>query len=125
MQTYIIIAQIMGITFTVMGLSLFFNKKITTALVEEVTKNGAVLWTLGFMTLTLGAVLVVFNNVWTSGLELFITIIGWLTLLKGIFIMVFPSTTVSIYKKCKDGSMLAFGGSVAFVLGLILLYVTM
>ena len=113
----------MGITFTVMGLSLFFNKKISVALIEEVTKNGAILWTLGFITLTLGAVLVVFNNVWTSGLELFVTIIGWMTLLKGIFIMVFPNTTISMYKKYKDGSLLALGGAVVFVLGLILLYV--
>ena len=123
MQTSIIIAQIMGITFTVMGLSLFFNKKMSQALMEEVTKNGALLWTMGFMTLTLGAILVVLNNVWTSGLELFVTIVGWLTLLKGIFIMVFPASTISMYKKYKDGNMLALGGAVIFVLGLILLYV--
>ena len=113
----------MGITFTVMGLSLFFNKKMSQALMEEVTKNGALLWTMGFMTLTLGAILVVLNNVWTSGLELFVTIVGWLTLLKGIFIMVFPASTISMYKKYKDGNMLALGGAVIFVLGLILLYV--
>jgi len=125
MQTSIIIAQIMATTFTVMGLSLFFNKKISTALIEEVTKNGALLWTLGFITLILGAVLVALNNFWTSGLELFVTIVAWLTLLKGIFIMVFPSTTMSMYKKYKNGNMLAFGGSVIFVIGLILFYVTM
>lgn len=122
METSIIIAQIMGITFTVMGASLFFNKKASIALIEEATKNVAFLWILGFLTLTLGSTIVVFNNVWSSGVELFITIIGWLTLIKGAVILLFPDSSISLYKNYKNESLIAFGGAIAFILGLVLMY---
>jgi putative Ca2+/H+ antiporter (TMEM165/GDT1 family) len=122
MNTSIIISQILGITFTVMGLSLLVNKKETTAFIDEVMRNKAVMWILGFITTILGATIVVFNNLWTSGLELFITIIGWLTLIKGIMILVFPNSSALYYKKINKENILVIGGLIIVILGLILLY---
>ena len=122
MNTSIIISQILGITFTVMGVSLLVNKKETTSFIDEVMRNKAVMWVLGFITTTLGATIGVFNNIWTSGLELFITIIGWLTLIKGITILVFPNFSASYYKKVNKENMLVIGGLIIVILGLILLY---
>lgn len=122
MNASIIISQILGITFTVMGLSLLVNKKDTTNFISEVMRNKPLMWILGFLTTTLGATIVVFNNLWTSGLELFITIIGWLTLIKGITILVFPNFSVSYYKKVNKENILVIGGLIIVILGLILLY---
>jgi hypothetical protein len=122
MNTSIIIAQILGIIFTTMAFSLFTNTKATIAFVEEITKNKALFWTLGLFTVSMGAIIVVFNNVWSSGLELFITIIGWLTLLKGIMMLVFPNTSVSYYKKVNKENMFALAGLIILILGIALLY---
>ncbi len=122
METSIIIAQILGITFTVLGLSLFINKKISTSLLEDATKNASIMWLFGFVSLMMGAVIVVFNNIWNPGLELFITILGWLALLKGIAILVFPNSLSSFYKRYNKSDMLAFAGVIVLILGLILLY---
>lgn len=122
MNTTIIITQILGITFTVLGLSLLLNKKGAVALLEEATKNTAMMWLFGFISLIMGAILITFNNVWSSGLELLITVLGWIALLKGIFILVFPEMFMPLYRSYKKGNMISFSGVVVFILGLILLY---
>ena len=122
METSIIIAQILGICFTVMGLSLFINKKTSVALLEEATKNTSIMWLFGFVSLMMGAIIVTFNNSWGNGLELSITIVGWLALLKGIAILVFPESTASLYKGYKKNDMLALAGAIVLIMGLILLY---
>jgi protein-S-isoprenylcysteine O-methyltransferase Ste14 len=70
----------------------------------------------------MGAVLIVMNNIWTSGLSLLITILGWLTLIKGAFLLLFPNLALSLYRKFNKDSVLMAGGIVAFILGLVLLY---
>jgi len=120
MHTSIVLAQILGIGFVVLGLSMISNKKWTALAIEEIVKNQGLIWLAGFITLILGATIVVLNNVWTFGLPLFITILGWLTLIKGTLILVFPNSTLSYYKKMNKGNIFVWGGVVVFILGLIL-----
>ncbi len=121
MDISIVLAQILGLCFAILGLSMLFNKKWTALAIEEIIKNQGLTWLAGFITLVIGAVLVVLNNVWTSGLPLFITILGWLTLIKGTIVLVFPNLTISYYKKMNNGNIFVWGGVIIFILGLILI----
>ena len=118
----IITSRILGIVLTVSGLSLLFNKKGVRSLIEETTQSQGLLWLFGFFALVMGSILVVFNNVWSSGMQLLVTIIGWLTLIKGAFILLFPNTAISLSKKWDKNGLFAVSGLGALVLGLILLY---
>jgi len=122
MDISIVLAQIWGVGCVVFGLSMFLNKKWTAVAVEEMIQNQGVIMLAGLVTLVMGLVLVALNNIWTSGLPLFITILGWLTLLKGAVILLFPTFTVSYYKKMNKGNIFAWGGFVLIILGLVLLY---
>ena len=121
MDISIVLAKILGLCFAILGLSMLFNKKWTALAIEEIIKNQGLTWLAGFITLVIGAVLVVLNNVWTSGLPLFITILGWLTLIKGTIVLVFPNLTISYYKKMNNGNIFVWGGAIVFILGLILI----
>jgi len=121
MNTTIIFAQILGVTFVVLSLSIILNKKWMVIVVEEMTNNQGIIWLAGFITLILGAIIVVLNNVWTSGLPLLITILGLLILIKGLIILVFPNFTFSYYKKMNKGNIFVWGGVIVFLLGLFLL----
>jgi len=123
MNISVVLAQILGIIFVVLGLSMLFNKKWTAVAIEEMIKNQGIIWLAGLVTLMIGSVVVVLNNVWTSGLPLFVTILGWLTLIKGAFILIFPNLTFSYYKKMNKGNIFVWGGAIVFILGLVLLYV--
>jgi len=122
MQSSIIIAHILGIIFVVLGVSLFTNKKAVAALLEESTKNGALMWTFGFLSLTMGAIVITFMDSWNSNVEILITILGWLMLLKGIALLILPSAVTSIYKNFKSGGVLTFGGFVVLIIGLVLMF---
>ena len=77
-------------------------------------KNQGIIWLAGLITLILGATIVALNNIWTSGLPLFITILGWLTLIKGATILIFPNFSFSYYKKMNKGNVFAWGGVIVF-----------
>ena len=122
MNTSIVIAQLSGICFVVLGISMLLNKKWMAVVVEDMTKNQGLLWLAGFFALVLGSLIVVCNNEWTSGLPLFVTVLGWLTLIKGAVILVFPNTTLSYYKKVNTGNVFVWGGLIVLVLGVFLMY---
>lgn len=122
MSHTIVLAQILGLVITISGLSLLTNKKTLAALVGEITHDKGFLWVYGFAALILGAVLIALNNLWGSGLESLVSVIGWLALLKGIMILIFPKSTASFYRKLNKEGFFALGGLVAFLVGLVLLY---
>lgn len=117
----IFLAQMLGLSFTVMGLSMIFNKKWTSGAIESIFNNPGLVWLTGLVTLFLGAAMVALNNLWTSGLPLFITVLGWLTVVKGAFILVCPNLSASFYKKMNKGNIFVLGGVVCLILGFILL----
>ena len=121
MNISIVLAQIFGITLIVLGLSMIFNKKETTLVIEELVEKKSSMWLAGFITLILGTVYVSLNNIWTSGLPLVITILGWLTLIKGASILIFPNLTTHYYKKVNKESIFVFSGVIVFFLGIILI----
>jgi len=105
----------------VFGLSMIVNKRGTAAALQEMFKNQGFLWLVGFVTLTLGVVLVALNNIWTPGMTLLITILGWAVLIKGMFILFFPNVAVMFYRKFVTESLLILYGVIALIAGLIFL----
>jgi drug/metabolite transporter (DMT)-like permease len=122
MDFSIVIAQVFGIFFVIAGISIVANGKSTAAVVEESAQNKGMLFIWGVLALLVGAVIVVFNNAWTSGLALLVTILGWLALIKGTFILLLPGAAATLYKKYGKGGLIVATGIVVFVLGLVLLY---
>jgi drug/metabolite transporter (DMT)-like permease len=122
MDFSMVIAQVLGIFFVVAGVSIVANGKTTAAAVEASAQNKGVMFMWGILALLIGAVIVVFNNAWTSGLTLLVTILGWLALIKGTFILLFPGVAASFYKKCGKSGVLVAAGVVMVVLGFVLLY---
>jgi len=122
MDVSVAITQVLGIILAVMGLSVAIDRKIVSAALEKVSQDRGFLWLWAFLILTMGALMVVLNNIWTSGLPLLVTILGWLTLIKGAFLLLLPGPAVSLYRKCNKNSVLVFGGIAAFILGVVLLY---
>ncbi len=121
MNTTIILAHILGISFAVLGLAMLFNKRSMSAVLETLINNKGILCLAGFLTLMMGATVVVLNNVWTNGLPLLVTIIGWLMLIKGIFILLMPNTATRYYKKVNESSLFLWAGLLVLVLGVALL----
>lgn len=122
MDISLVLAQIAGIFLVVVGISMAANSKETAAVIEEAAQNKGILWTWGIMSLLVGASMVVLNNSWTAGLPLLITIVGWLALVKGVFILFFPRAASALYRRCGKGGQMVLWGLIVLVVGLVLLY---
>ncbi|MAG60088.1 hypothetical protein CMO96_04850 [Candidatus Woesebacteria bacterium] len=57
-------------------------------------KHSPAMYLSGFLALIIGNLLVVSHNVWTADWRVIITIFGWLSLLKGVVRLFFPSIAI-------------------------------
>ena len=119
MNTTFVLAQVLGILLIVCGLSMF-SKKNMDIVVDEIFKNKGLLWVGGLLALLMGSVIIVLNNNWTAGMPVVVTIIGWLALIKGIFILIFPDTAIAFYRKILKSNIMLWAGVFVLLLGLLL-----
>ena len=97
MELSIFLAKVIGIWSLVSGISLIKNTKYIRNFVRKIVNEQLSLWIGGLLALIIGALLVVSHNIWV-GWPMIITIIGWLSLIKGIFYMVFPEKIKDLIK---------------------------
>jgi hypothetical protein len=95
------IFQLIGLAYVAMGLGGLFSKGSYRRLIEGFVDSPALLFLTGIMTLILGFVLVAYHNVWVMGWTVIITIFGWLALIKGMMILIFPGFYASISGRMK------------------------
>ena len=116
----IILAHILSIVFITLGLSMIFNKKWTAQVIQELVAGSSVLWIAGLLTVLLGAMIVTLNVPVNTNLAIYIEILGWMTLIKGMMIMIFPQQTTLYYKKMNVTNAFTWGGIFVVILGILL-----
>ena len=123
METSVFIAKIFGLCYLIMGAGFLFNRKAFQQVMEDFCKNAAVVFYGGLLALVIGVVIILTHNVWVTNWTVMITIIGWLALIKGIWIIVFPNTVpklMQVYKKNKN--LLIVNPIVMLILGAVLTF---
>ncbi|MBU1923460.1 MAG: hypothetical protein KJ710_04285, partial [Candidatus Omnitrophica bacterium] len=96
METSIFIARIFGLCYLILGAGFVLNRKALGQVIDDFCKNAALFFYGGLFTLVIGIVIILTHNVWVANWTVIITILGWLALIKGIWIIVFPNT-VSVF----------------------------
>ncbi len=122
MDSVIVLARISGIMCLLIGLSVM-NKSNMAAIMYELESSKGLFWFIGFMAALIGAIMLAVYSTWSAHWPVLLTILGWLALLKGIAIMLFPSSAWhSFYRKFKASGIVMFSGIIALLVGIILLY---
>jgi uncharacterized protein YjeT (DUF2065 family) len=77
----------------------------------------------GFITLSMGSLIVAFHNVWT-GIPTVLTVLGWLYVLKSLIIFVVPGAGLKSLRMAasKNTRLFVAPGVMLIVVGLLLLY---
>ncbi len=123
METSTLLASILGPIYLVFGFSLLIHQKSWQQLIEKYAKDHFQLFPLALFDLFLGLFLVRLHNVWDWNLNLLITISGWAIFLKGVFYFLAPDNWIlPVLKLKKSKEMMAFGGVVALLMGVALLF---
>ena len=89
MDISIFLAQFFGWYMIIIGIIILVRRRaFLEELLKEIEDKGFLLLS-GYLTLFLGLGMVILHNIWIGDWRVIITILGWLTLLKGILLIAF------------------------------------
>jgi len=114
------LAILAGSAFLVVGLSLFINPYVSTAM-NDLVNNQGLLWVTGLVTFVMGTVMLALYNTWSKSWRVLVTIIGWLAVIKGAVLMLFPQV-MTLYVNFLSNTTLTLSGIYAIVLGGLFLF---
>ncbi len=121
MDNSILFSKFIGPFIIITGISVLFNIKIYHKIVEEFFKDPALVYITGLITFVAGLAVVIFHNTWAADWTIIITLIGWLTLIKGAWLVVLPGTLLKIAKAwIKDTKRLAIHCAIMIAIGIFL-----
>jgi len=90
------IARLIGLYCVSAALLMILQREGMIAAVTAIVQNGALLLILGVITVPVGLAIILTHNVWSGGaLPVIVTLIGWLTLLKGVMFWILPPATAA------------------------------
>ena len=117
------IAQIIGLLFSIDAVGILINTAIYRRLVEEFTESPALRYLGGILALFFGLFILNFNNAWTADWTVIITIIGWLSVVKGVLLIVFPNVFLHLSNWMRKGNaVIRYMGIIYLLLGLFLTF---
>ena len=97
MELSVLVARMIAIVYLAAGIGALCGRMNFNKIVEDFENSQALTYIAGFMALIIGMILVYYHNIWVKNWIVLITIIGWLSLLKGIMLIAFPQF-ISFFK---------------------------
>lgn len=90
MENSILIAKIISLAYLFLGIGLLTSSSFYEKLFQTILKNPPFLLMSSILSLIVGMILLANHNTWEAHWTTLITIVGWLALLKGFFLLSFP-----------------------------------
>jgi hypothetical protein len=117
------LSKVIGLYAIAIAIALVVNKQMMLAAVSGLFQDPRVVLIYGVMALGIGLAIVLGHNIWSGTTAILVTIIGWLSLLKGLALLLLPANAQAAYFLAirYDQYFYVYAG-VTFVLGLYLTY---
>ncbi len=123
MGASVFIAKIFGLCYLVIGVSLIINRQTFKQLLGDFSKNTVMVYCSGIFALLVGIVIVLTHNIWVANWPVIITIIGWIALIKGVWLLIFPNSIHYFMRAYQKNEKLLVAHSIAvLVFGIVLTY---
>ncbi|MCF7877690.1 MAG: hypothetical protein K9L95_06260 [Candidatus Omnitrophica bacterium] len=119
MELSILVARILALIYLSAGISVFCGRITLTKIIEDFKNSPGLTYISGFLALALGMILVTYHNIWVKNWTVLITIVAWMSLLKGVMLIVFPQC-ISCFKNAYKNNRL--WGVVMVALGVLFGY---
>jgi uncharacterized protein YjeT (DUF2065 family) len=84
------IFQLFGLIYLLIGLGLLFEPQYYRKLIKEMVNHKLIMFLSSYLALGVGFLIITFHNVWKLEWGLIITLMGWMAIIKGTMILVFP-----------------------------------
>lgn len=112
------VAQLLGLYLTVSGVLMIVREQAMIELVPKFTDSPAFLYFLGSLRILIGLAIVLAHTMWVGTLGLVIYLLGWISLLRGIAMLLLPAEAErKILANFSRGNVSYVTALVAIVLG--------
>jgi len=118
----IFISRLIGLYCVVASLAMFTHKPAMIDIENTLVRNPALLFIAGIITLVAGLAIVLSHNVWSGGtLPMVVTLLGWITLIKGLLLLS-PGTTLGFWESLHYDRLYYLYAAISFAVGAYLTY---
>lgn len=122
MDSSILLARLWGPFIVLVGAALLLNKNIFLQIEKDFFKNSALIYLAGLITFVSGLAAVIFHNIWAADWRVIITVLGWMTLIKGAWLVAMPGTVVKLAETfIKNIKLVLIPWAVMIVIGIFLI----
>jgi hypothetical protein len=120
----IFLSRLIGLLFICISVAMRARRQAFVDIASGVVHDPPLLFILGLITLTVGLAIVLGHNNWSGGiLPVVITLIGWITLIRGLFLLLAPRELVaSLFEKMNFEKFFDVAFAITLFLGLYLTY---
>ena len=91
MDRSLLLARLIGPLFVLVGVGVLLNRRHYATMMERFVKNAELYYFSGVLAFLVGEAIVLYHNLWVWDWRVVLTVIGWLSLLKGAVRIVFPA----------------------------------
>jgi hypothetical protein len=85
------LSRLIGIYCILVAIAMALNKQATVHMVLALVNNGPLMFVFGLILVAVGLAMILSHNIWTGGaLPFIVTLVGWLTLVKGLLFLFLP-----------------------------------
>ncbi|NTV55348.1 MAG: hypothetical protein HGA16_02505 [Candidatus Moranbacteria bacterium] len=91
--------QILGLAMFSIGVGMLAHPEVLRKMFRDLEHGPVAVYLSGFVSLFLGYVLVAFHNTWHLDRSLIITLVGWAAFVKGISLLLFPTSLFGATRK--------------------------
>jgi hypothetical protein len=110
------IAGLIGPTLIAIAVALFLNLGSFPAIVEQVSRDPALIFVYGVILFVAGLAIVRAHNIWSGGWPVLVTVLGWLAVLGGLARMFFPMRLAGLAAQFAQSRGLIAGCAVVLLL---------
>ncbi|MCX6722281.1 MAG: hypothetical protein NTY04_03800 [Candidatus Staskawiczbacteria bacterium] len=115
------LAEIWGISIAIVSLALLIKEKHLKKLFAAVeAEDDLFMW--GLASLVIGLGMILSYNVWAQSWQVIITILGWVSLIKGLCLLFTPELAKKWTKKLETSSFLPYVLFAGVLIGLVITY---
>lgn len=121
MELSIKLAQMIAVIYLAAGIGFLINGDYYRKMLADILDNAAVMYLSGVFALVLGMLMVWHHNIWEKDWTVLVTLVGWISLIKGLKFLLLPKT-IKMYKSWLKPDNFNKIAWIPFVLGLIFAY---
>jgi hypothetical protein len=123
MEISILIARIIAVIYISFGIGLLTSRKYYQEQFTKLLNDSTYLILGGILAIIFGFLITEYHNIWTNDWRVVITIIGWVALAKGVWLIAFPKSVLVFEKLFTNTKLLTILIPFVLLFGLFFVYV--